>query len=720
MNRILKWLLLFFSFTSAIGQDRNAIDSLKNELNTSVDSLKVNVLYDLFRNYVKDDPDSALIYINEGLNEALKVGDSLWIVKAYYGRGWLERKNENYRDALRDYERSLAISKRNDFRQQLMYIYNDLSLIHTMIANYDKALGYNFESLELRESWGDPNEISVALNNIGLVYLSLSDFENGLIYFQRSYDLKIANNIPYDVDLCLINMGVCYNGLGKYTEAVESLETALQICDDDCSKHRLMVAHNGLGDAFLGSNNLNRAESEFKLAVSLAREVSSARFEAMSLTSMAKIYLIKDDLILTNRLLEESQKIVEGTDLREQILSNYALYTSLFTKEENYKKAAEYQEKYIELNKEIFSKDLIKNISRIQSAYEERENIKTIAAKDQVLALQDEIIARQKQQYVFIITITFLTLGLAFVMYRANQSQRKINQELARAKETIQKQNEMLSDANLQLESEVQERTRELVESNESLVKVNDEMDNFIYKTSHDIRGPLASLKGICNVAMMDVQDEAALDYLNKLDTSAAKLNAILSRLLIINQINHSILTPEKINFEEQVEEILELERKKELPPRIDISYYVAPDLEFRSDKEMAKIILENLIDNAIKYHNDSARVDPFVRIEIAREGEWVCAKVIDNGIGINEDSKDKIFQLFVRASERSDSGGIGLYLSKLATIKLGGDIYVSKSEEGYTVFKVLFPPDLIPVIEKRKAEELKREKQKQKVLKVT
>lgn len=134
----------------------------------------------------------------------------------------------------------------------------------------------------------------------------------------------------------------------------------------------------------------------------------------------------------------------------------------------------------------------------------------------------------------------------------------------------------------------------------------------------------------------------------------------------------------------------------------------------------MAKIILENLIDNAIKFHNNSERVDPFVRIEIGYEGEWVAVKVIDNGIGIDKESKDKIFQLFVRATERSDTGGIGLYLSQLATLKLGGDIHVTKSEEGYTVFKVLFPQDLTPIIEKRREEELKKEKQKQKVLKVT
>ncbi|HEY5692473.1 MAG TPA: hypothetical protein VIS49_13530 [Cyclobacteriaceae bacterium] len=100
----------------------------------------------------------------------------------------------------------------------------------------------------------------------------------------------------------------------------------------------------------------------------------------------------------------------------------------------------------------------------------------------------------------------------------------------------------------------MKERTRELVETNKSLIEVNEEMDNFIYKTSRDIRGPLASLKGICYVAMMDIKNKEVLECLRKLDTSAVRLNAILSRLFIINQINHSLLTPEPVDFKINIE----------------------------------------------------------------------------------------------------------------------------------------------------------------------
>jgi signal transduction histidine kinase len=260
----------------------------------------------------------------------------------------------------------------------------------------------------------------------------------------------------------------------------------------------------------------------------------------------------------------------------------------------------------------------------------------------------------------------------------------------------------------------VKDRTKELFDSNSALTKVNEELDHFIYKTSHDIRGPLATLKGMANLAMMDVKDPLALDYLKKLDHTAGKMNTILTRLLIINQINQSVINPDYVDFHALIYDILLIENKKGIPPRIKISFDIDKDIIFRSDKDLIRIILENLIDNAIKYYNDSLRIEPFVDVRIKKDGSLLILTVTDNGIGIGNANKEKIFQMFVRVSERSESGGIGLYLTKLATEKVEGKIEVSTTQEGYTEFSVVFPNDLALIIERRKEEEWRKKMQEQ------
>lgn len=711
-------ILVFFELSALFAQDFSKVDSLKNLLQSN-DSNRFDILFGIYKAYYGlKFKDSALKYSDLSLNAALNDGDSLGIVRSLHSRGDMRIQLGNYPKGIADLEIALGVADRNRMLDRAKYILNVLALANTVVANYDKALDYNFRSLRIREELGSPLEISVAQNNIGIVYLSLDDFENALDFFERSLETKLANDIKHDVERCYINIGMAAKGLGQFDKAIKNLKRAFSICQNSCNPQILMEAHYALGEAYRVSNELSTAWEEYKETVKLAEQLVSPRYKSMALNSMAQILIIKNNLDGALELVNQSQRLVDNSVLRDQNLNDYALLTEIYRKKGDFQLASFYQEKYIDLNKEIFQGDLIRNISRIQSDYEERENLKTIASKNQVLKLQEDIIARQKSEYAFIITITFLVMGLALVMYRANQSQRKTNQQLAQAKETIQHQNELLSNTNQMLESEVQERTKELFQSNESLTKVNEEMDNFIYKTSHDIRGPLATLKGMCNVAMVDVKDELALTYLKKLDTSAAKLNAILSRLLIINQINHSLLNPEYIKFEDQIEEIIALEAKKGLPARMKFTYDVEPGLNFRSDKEMTRIILENLIDNAIKFYNDSQRIDPFVHVRVFSEGQNVMVKVTDNGIGIDESSKDKIFNLFVRASERSDSGGIGLYLSKLASTKLGGTIELTPTSDSTTQFTVTFPRDLLGVLEERRAEELKREKQRQNAIK--
>jgi signal transduction histidine kinase len=196
-------------------------------------------------------------------------------------------------------------------------------------------------------------------------------------------------------------------------------------------------------------------------------------------------------------------------------------------------------------------------------------------------------------------------------------------------------------------------------------------------------------------VALLELTDSKAQDYLHKLDASADKLNTILTRLLIVNQINHAVLTAVKIDFPELLQEILTFERKKGVPSRLTISHEIEQGVSLSTDRHVLRIILENLIDNAIKYHNSSDRIEPFVKIKVGMNGEGVKIKVIDNGIGIKESDPQKLFQMFVRASERSESGGIGLYLTKLASERLFAKVDYSTTAEKFTQFTVTLPPDL-------------------------
>ncbi len=693
--RKLAYLLLIIcslGLGNSIAQNKE-IDSLKSKLGSGVDSTEYNLLIEIVLQYgaVQNNAE-ALNYAKQANEIAYSLADTARIVRSSRLIGQLLNRMEN-KDAIAILNKVLPIAKRNNLRNDYKVILNGLALAHTIQAEYDKALEIHFQSLILREEDGDKAEISISYNNIGLVYFKMKNYEKALDYYQRSLQLKTEINDKHDLDRLLINIGLSNVHLHNFNKAHEYIQKGLAECSPNCNDQIIIEGKFGLGVASFNEEKYDTASAYFNESLKVASQSDNKRFQAENYVYLGRIAIKKEDSVSARKYLSQSEALAQQGGYNQLLMDTYKHFYTLYNQIKHFENASKYQTKYIVLKDSLIGEELVKNISRIQTNYEERENLNTIK-------LREEDLARQRNLNIAIGIIALLAGLLVFVLYRSNTITRKVNSALSDAKAIIETQNHRLQNINRELDAKVKEKTADLVKANEeldkankSLVRVNDELDNFIYKTSHDIRGPLASLKGICSVALMDVKDPLALDYLTKLDVSSGRLNVILTRLLIVNQINHAIVGREPIDFNGIIDDVLLLERKKGLPPRLEIRKDIEKNINFLSDKDLVRIILENLIDNSIKFYNDSERVQPFVHIKIALQNDKdVIVSVIDNGIGIAEAKPDKIFQMFSRASERSGTGGIGLYLSKLASEKLGGQINLRNTPEGYTEFYVSFP----------------------------
>jgi len=146
----------------------------------------------------------------------------------------------------------------------------------------------------------------------------------------------------------------------------------------------------------------------------------------------------------------------------------------------------------------------------------------------------------------------------------------------------------------------------------------------------------------------------------------------------------------------------------------MQIDFEIEPGIQVISDQFLLMLVVENLIDNAIKFHNDSPRVVPFVKIRVLSEEDRIRVVVLDNGIGVNPSDREHIFHLFTRASHRSETGGIGLYLSKLAADRLGGQVVLVNTSPDGSEFHLILPADVTPIIQMRRQQEDNRKKEKE------
>jgi len=677
-------------------QDVRTIDSLLSVMASPLpekELLKVKV--DLAWQYLDYNNEEALKYTSDALLLASDLGDSSQLVKAARIKGVVLRRFGRLQESVDIFGRVIAVAKRNGYEDEYKKIINGLAITHTFKAEYDKALEYNLQSLVICEEEGDIALMSVTLNNIGLVYFKLKNYTQAIKYYTRSLELKNKTNSSFDLDMLLINIGLCYNQLGNYLEGRKYFQDGFRACEGACSDEILIQGKFGLGVSYFQEKDFQHAQENFLESYRLAVNRGDRRWEAENLVYLGNINTQIQNYGKAEEYLLEAENKAKPGGYSQLLIDTYNNFSVLFNHLKNYEKASDYQQKYIALKDSLFNENLVKNIAKVQTNYEERENIATIASKE-------VLIKQQRDLNVAVAVIALLAGLLILVLQFGNRNIKRVNAKLSEAKEVIQKQNAELENKNRELDIEVDKKTVDLASANQSLKQVNEELDNFIYKTSHDIRGPLASLKGMCNVALLDVTDHVALEYLRKLDTTAERLNSILTRLVIINQINNSKLSSERIDFKLIVNDVLMLEKKKGLPPDLKIRVEIDPSASIESDKELVRIVLENLIDNAIKFYNDSERVESFLDIHVSRMADdGVKIRVVDNGIGISESNPGKLFQMFSRASERSETGGIGLYITKTATEKIGGRVGLQTTPEGYTEFYVVFPA--VPYMEGEK-----------------
>lgn len=701
-------LIAFCVLSGAVtAQTLSRIDSLKQKLLNAQGHDRFDLLNELFKESKSSNYSEALSFATEFDNLATTIGDSVRMVQGGRMKAYSLMDLGRNEEAVQILMRILGIAKRNsekypELKGQIKYILNNTGIANTYLGNYDKALDFHFKSLVIREEEGDKKSIRPALNNIGLVFYNLKDYDRAIEYYLKSIDISKELNDFSGFEGVYINLGLSYGQLGEFDKAIKYYKEGFGICKDNCGDNIVKEGLEGLGLAYLGNHQLEMAKENFLKSLEISRRQNDKRYLAENLYELGKIEIQLKNENLGLTYLKEAQSLAESINLAEVKLWIYNEFASYYGQKGEYQKSYSYQHKYIKFKDSIFSEQLIKNLTKVQTNYDQRENLKTIAEKDQVVTLQKELYDRLQRQYFFIITITCLVVSLAIILFYFTRRQQKVNRQLSEAKNKIEDQNLILASHNKELEEKVAARTQDLILANKALRQVNDELDNFIYKTSHDIRGPLATLKGMCNVALMDIRDPLAIDYLKKLDVTADRMNTILTRLMIVNQINGSVLIPVMVNFGEVLNDIFAFEQKKGLPPRLTISCEVEKDSSIISDVALVRIILENLVDNAIKFYNTSERLDPYVKVRVFKYQNRLKATVEDNGIGMTyRDGKD-VFQMFMRASERSEIGGIGLYLAKLASEKIGGEINLIHSDSKGSLFEVSFGQDLRDIISLR------------------
>lgn len=410
-------------------------------------------------------------------------------------------------------------------------------------------------------------------------------------------------------------------------------------------------------------DSVSKAEPEFM------GNISDSSFVAEDIRSLVNHATLESGTLQTNRAeFQEKIKVIAGKlekgivnftpEERKNLLGDLDLLEQLLIQNESkfYQNQSDYREIINSLRQKYFD---IQNLeTQLSDAERKRE--------EEQRSFQQRLLGIAAVLLVFAVMIVLLISFSGRLRKQAN--------DLKAANEEIQTINE-------NLEAIVVKRTKLLEESNR-------ELDTFLYRASHDLRSPVSTILGLCNI----VDSIPRSEMITRVKGTTGRMDRMLKKLISISEIAQQSSNIITINVRQTINEV-----KSRYQPQIDesgIQFHVdcADTITLNTSVSIMECILANLIENAVFFCAIKNTEHGRVEIKAVMKGSSLVLSVYDNGVGIEEVIRPKIFDMFFIGNEMSRGNGLGLYSVHKCVHALSAEIAVESQAGRYSEFKVTIP----------------------------
>lgn len=236
-----------------------------------------------------------------------------------------------------------------------------------------------------------------------------------------------------------------------------------------------------------------------------------------------------------------------------------------------------------------------------------------------------------------------------------------------------------------------------ITRSFERLAEANRMKSEFVSVVSHQLRSPLSNLKWVTELLISSktkMSSQKQLEYLQILRENNERMQNLISDLLIVARIEQGKLPPQKkkVSLDALVREAVKDVELFAQASNVKLTLSVKGTLpQILADESQLKPVIENLLDNAIRYTEEKKKVE----VTLSKKGNNLYFEVRDQGVGIPKEEQKHIFQKFFRSKnalrQQTEGSGLGLYIAKSIINKSGGEIeFFSQEGKGSTFFFTL------------------------------
>jgi signal transduction histidine kinase len=616
---------LAVSFSVFAQKETDEVDSLQTLLENAElhDTVRTNLLSRLSFVYRSNLPAKSLKYAQEALHLAQKIGYKKGIANA------------------------LA----------------DMGNFNLQIGDYAKAIDYTLQALKIDEEIGNLKGISRDKNNLGAAYDSKGEIDRALRYYEESATIDKAIKDESNLSSILNNIGVIYQRKNELGKALEYFLEGLKIADKNSNQMYIGISLNNIGDVYHDAGNQRESIRFQRQALTIEQKIKDQEGIAYSFNGLARSYTAINQLDSAEYFALQALQINRKMGFKPQLKDNFYTLKNIAFQKKDFGKALAYADSTIALNDSLFSEDKNKLITQLQQKFEldkKQTEIESLQ-KDNIIKAQEiekQSLLRNTWLASFGITLA-LVIGLFFLYFqriKINQRLHKINQELN--------------------------------SKNKELYNLNATKDKLFSIISHDLRSPFNSLKSVLELMKENAFSPREIEQVSsQLHQNVENISYTLDNLLqwSISQMKGAQTNIEKINLAEIITETINFYQEVAKQKDITLVNISLPNSYIKADKNQVRLILRNLVNNALKFTFSKGTVT----IGTQTKNEKLEVYVTDTGIGMTEEQVANLFSPANRSTKGTlgEKGtGLGLLLAKEFVENNGGEMVVkSKKYEGST-----------------------------------
>jgi signal transduction histidine kinase len=644
MKKICLIIFIYFTTHSTFAQ-QNQIDSLQKALRaySKEDTVKIALLISLSSAYLSSNPDTSIVLCEQAYKLSKTLGYE-------HGQAWALHRTGN---------------------------------ANWLKGNFPASIEHAFRALRIFETLKNKKGIANCYNLIANTYNMEKNLSKAMEYYEKSIAIFEQLNDKFSIGRAYANMGRTYYMQDKNELALTNLEKALQVLAPLQEKNITPAALNTIGDVNQKLGNYNKALEYYFKSLRITEPLQIKRIITYSTRGISEVYQKEENYKASIEYAEKTFQISREIGYKENIKNSAFILAENYQKLKQYDIALDFYKLGDAVKDSMFSTEKEQQIESLQANYE-------LGKKQQEISLLTTEQELQKKENNILMLVIVLILMILLLVYMNLQWQKKDKMLLIEQKQILQQQKEEIQSVNDHLEEIVADRTQELSITIENLTKQNQDLQQFSYITSHNLRAPVARIQGLINLFNQEnMNDDFNKVLLSHLGTASHSLDEVIKDLTNILSIGKTVIIKEKLSLQEIItteiahlsEQISNADATIQLELSIDTVYAI---------KVYIQSIIHNLISNAIKYRASNRPTVITLSSKLIKG--FVCIALKDNGLGIEATDPYKIFGLYQRMHTHVEGKGLGLYLVKTQVEAMSGRIEVETKVNKGTTFRVYIP----------------------------